>query len=467
MFRFAIVLLAFSINQYSTAQVTYTLAYKDSSTSVIKIVIEFRTHLSSPVSFIMPRSVPGGHDFFIYDRFISNVYSTDNEGNRTTMLKDANGAPRWYLSDPVKKIRRIEYDVDLEYMEKRLAAGDASIIRPGFAGILNYSVLGWIEGTEQEKVECNIETFPQWNIFSTLQPSSAPSKGIMKFNAENYFTLADAQTYIGTRFFVKEYKGIVPLFIVSYCQTEDEYLDDYGRQGIMSMGILKDYFGELPYRHYTILLRKAIPFENISAPALAMEHLQSSTFFGDTSLIRKAPMRHDELINSMGTYLHHMAHAFIPLRCYGDTYRPYVMEIPPIINNVWFNEGFLWFLVYDTLKIERLKTVFYNSTYHSPAIIKKMTLEQLSQAASTMYGGDFRIGRAVYSRGASMAMEMDDYLKAESGGKKSMKDVFRYLYQWAKKEQRPFTMEEFPLLINKASGIDMGEIYSKWQLPVE
>lgn len=178
-------------------------------------------------------------------------------------------------------------------------------------------------------------------------------------------------------------------------------------------------------------------------------------------------MRHDELINSMGTYLHHMAHAFIPLRCYGDTYRPYVMEIPPIINNVWFNEGFLWFLVYDTLKIERLKTVFYNSTYHSPAIIKKMTLEQLSQAASTMYGGDFRIGRAVYSRGASMAMEMDDYLKAESGGKKSMKDVFRYLYQWAKKEQRPFTMEEFPLLINKASGIDMGEIYSKWQLPVE
>jgi len=213
--------------------------------------------------------------------------------------------------------------------------------------------------------------------------------------------------------------------------------------------------------------RKSIPPEHGNAPTLAMEHLQSSTFFGDTSGIRRGPMSKEDVIRTMTTYLHHMSHAFIPLRCYGDTYRPYVKEIPPIINNIWFNEGFMWFLPYDTLKNERMKKAFYNNVYNTSPDIKKMSLQQLSQAASTMYATDFRIGRSVFSRGALMAIEMNNYLKEKTAGKKSMKDVFRYLYQWAKKNKRPFTMEEFPLLINKACNIDLTKIYKKWQLAIE
>jgi predicted metalloprotease with PDZ domain len=84
-----------------------------------------------------------------------------------------------------------------------------------------------------------------------------------------------------------------------------------------------------------------------------------------------------------------------------------------------------------------------------------------------MYGNDFRLGRAVYSRGASMAIEMNNYLKEKTGGKKSMKDVIRFLYNWSKENKRAFTMEEFPELINKACGVDLTAIYKKWQLPVQ
>jgi predicted metalloprotease with PDZ domain len=62
-----------------------------------------------------------------------------------------------------------------------------------------------------------------------------------------------------------------------------------------------------------------------------------------------------------------------------------------------------------------------------------------------------------------MADEMNTYLKEKSKGKKSMKDVFYYLYEWSKKNQRPFTMEEFPLLLNASCQIDLGHIYRKWQ----
>ena len=41
------------------------------------------------------------------------------------------------------------------------------------------------------------------------------------------------------------------------------------------------------------------------------------------------------------------------------------------------------------------------------------------------------------------------------------------LYNWTKENKRPFTMGEFPLLINKSCGIDLSPIYNKWKLPIE
>jgi predicted metalloprotease with PDZ domain len=468
MLRSTALSLLFAISTASTAQLNYRLSYKDSTSAVIKVSIQTNGAMTAPVSFVMPRSIPGHYSSgAVYDKFIMNIYAINDKGERTAMRKDPNDAPRWYYNDTGKLVSRIEYEVNLKKMERTLTAGDASITRAGFAGIHNYSVFGWIDGTENQAVQCTVETFDQWPIFTTIQPSASMKKGSLNFETKNYYELADGQTFIGPAFRVKEFKGIVPLFIASYCETEDEFLDDYGLQGTESMSMLNDYFGELPFQHYSIMLRKALPIEPGSAPALAMEHLQSATFFGDTSGIRRSKMSPADVTRTMATYLHHMSHAFIPLRCYGDNYLPHVMEIPAIMNNIWFNEGFMWFFAYDQLKLEMMKTGFYNSVYNTSPIIKKMSLQQLSQTASTLYGADFRIGRAVFSRGALMAIEMNNYLKEQSQGKKSMKDVLRWMYNWSKENKRAYTMEEFPMLISKACGIDLGGIYKKWQLPVE
>ncbi|MFI5187152.1 MAG: hypothetical protein ACHQF0_10530 [Chitinophagales bacterium] len=466
--RYIIVLFSLAVLCLNTsAQLIYSLTYKDSSTQRIKISIQLTKEKRAPLNFIMPRSIPGAYSIINYDGFVEQLYAINSNGKKIAMIKDDNGAPRWYETDPGESIIRIEYEIDLRKMEKGLSPTDASIIRSGFAGILNYSIFGWIDETEQEPVQCTVQTFDQWPIFSTNQPSVSMPKGSLTFRTDNYYTLADGQILIGPGLRVKEFKGIVPLFIASYCETGDEYLDDYGKQGTMSLEILNNYFGELPFKQYSILLRKALPLEPGSVPPFGMEHLQSSTFFGDTSEFRAQAMNQQDVIGTMATYLHHMAHAFIPLRCYGDAYSPFVKEIPPIINNIWFNEGFMWFLPYEELKSERLKKRFYANIYEADPLIKKMSLQELSQEASLMYATDFRLGMAVFSRGAMMAIEMDNYLKEKSNGKKSMKDVLRYLYHWSKENERAFTMEEFPLLINKASGIDLTAIYSKWQLAIQ
>ncbi len=449
-----------------TAQVSYRIAYTDSTASIIHVTITLVKPVKASAALIMPRSVPGAYSMIRYDQFVQDPVVLGSKGERLEMQKDNNDAPRWYAIDTNSYITAVQYAVDLNSMERQLDCADASIVRSGFVGLLNYAVLGWIEGTDRQAVHCTVRAPHQWPIFTTNQPSQQMARDSLQFTAADYYTLADGQLFMGPGVRVKQYHGLVPLFIVSYSQTGDEYMDDYGKQGMMSLEILKDYFGELPFPAYSIVLRKALPLEPGVVPAFGMEHLQSSTFFGDSSGLRRAPMDQQTLIETMPTYLHHMGHAFIPLRSYGDAFRPYVKEIPPIIRNIWFNEGFLWYIAYETLKSARWERVFYNNTYKTDPQIRAMSLEELSQTASLMYSADFRLGKAVYSRGASMAMEMNKVIMEKTDGKKSMKDVIRFLYYWAKENKRPFTMQEFPQLINKAAGVDLTEVYKKWQAPI-
>jgi predicted metalloprotease with PDZ domain len=467
MLRLIFCILSFVVYSSSFTQLKYKLVYSDSTSPIIRISISISVPLKTPVSFIMPRSVPGAYSITTYDRFIGNLHAITTTGEKILMKKNADDAPRWIANDSGKQISSIEYQVNVDDMERNLAASDASIIRRGFAGILNYSLFGWIEGTENQPLQLTVETFSSWPIFSTNQPTATPAKGSLTMLVENYYTLADGQVFLGPQFRVKEFKALVPLLIVTYCETSELFLDDYGQQGIISMGILNNYFGEIPFSNYSILIRQAVPLKGKEGPSLGMEHLKSSTFFGDTSNARTTAMDKDQLIRTIPTYLHHMSHAYIPLRCYGDSYSPHVLEIPPIINNIWFNEGFMWFLPYDTLKLERFKNIFETRVYQTSTSIKQMSLFQLSQLASLMYGTDFRIGSGIYSRGALMAIEMNNYIKEKTGGKKSMKDVFKFLYNWSKQNRRPFSLEEFPQLIDEACGLQLDDIYKKWQSPIK
>src|SRR4029078_4650776 len=125
-------LLFLIIGLASTAQLNYTLSYKDSSLAIVKVSIQPNVPLMAPVSFVMPRSIPGHYSSSAtYDKFITNLYAINVQGEKTPMIKDLNDAPRWYCNDTGKLVTRIEYEVNLGKMERTLVAGDASIARPG------------------------------------------------------------------------------------------------------------------------------------------------------------------------------------------------------------------------------------------------------------------------------------------------------------------------------------------------
>src|SRR5260370_35313009 len=136
-----------------------------------------------------------------------------------------------------------------------------------------------------------------------------------------------------------------------------------------------------------------------------------------------------------------MAHSWIPKHAYGLGYLPFEWEMAPIIDTIWFNEGFARYAAIEALaeampekesqiyrrqQLDRLRGILDGA----PPLIRRMALEDLSRAGSFLYSEDFRVGMNLFSPGALMAAEMDDFLRARPQGKKSSGNALRYLFHW-------------------------------------
>src|SRR5262249_8748137 len=141
-----------------------------------------------------------------------------------------------------------------------------------------------------------------------------------------------------------------------------------------------------------------------------------------------------ERATNLFNYAHHIAHSWIPKRAYGVGYMPFNWELPPVIDTIWFNEGFGRYVAIAALANgmppgdgaafrARWRDSRGGIVATAPPFIARMPLAVLSREASLMYSTDFRIGRNVFARGALMAADMDDRIIDQTAGAKSLRDA--------------------------------------------
>lgn len=199
-----------------------------------------------------------------------------------------------------------------------------------------------------------------------------------------------------------------------------------------------------------------------------MVHFNSFTGFANTSFaIENAS---DSLtsknispviLRTFGWVLHHMCHAYIPLRCYGKGYRPFTWEMAPIIKTIWFNEGFAQYISLHLLHrfdIAKIKARVDNA----PAFINNMSMRELSELASTQYSSDSRVGGQLVARGILMANDLDKYIREKTNNKKSLQDALKYIFNWSQRKKRAFTIEEMSGFFRQATGVDVNVVFEKW-----
>ena len=236
------------------------------------------------------------------------------------------------------------------------------------------------------------------------------------------------------------------------------------------------YFGSAPFSHYTAVIEYLKPLPPPHEYNFSMEHLDSGTFFLDIDHIITASSPASQKESNRFNYAHHIAHSWIPKRCYGAGYIPFNWEMTPVIDTIWFNEGFGRYAAiaaladalpkeeaakYRTARLDRLRSIVASA----PDFLQRMSLDELSREGSFLYGDDFRVGMNLFSRGALMAAEMDDRIRAQTSNQESLRDALRYLMAWTAKNRRAFRTDELPEIFRQATGVDTTSILKSWMQP--
>jgi predicted metalloprotease with PDZ domain len=449
------------------------LQYTTSGDSFVQISLEFAPAIPAPVVFVIPRNYPGGYSLISYDSFVESANASSGESKSLSIEKEADG-PRWDIGSRGESIARIEYRVNIARMEQELlSAVDSSKVRPRYLGALGYSVFGYVDGLEDRPINLKLEGPHDWPVLTTLAPASSSANQAMA-HAENYYALADSEVLMGPDLQIRRLPGKIPLVLAVYAEG-DEDLTLESQLAREALDKVQAYFGTTPFRQYTVQLELLRPLPGHEYD-FSQEHLDSGTF--SLSIARAISQKSSDRARqtALFNYAHHMAHCWIPKRAYGVGYMPFTWEMPPVIDTIWFNEGFGRYAAIaalaDALPIE--EGIAFRETHlaglqkvlaEAPHFIQAMPLLVLSREASFMYERDFRIGQNVFARGALMAVEIDDRIWKQSQGKKSLRDAFRYLLRRNQASAAPFKTDELARIISDATGADVHDIFDRWMSP--
>ncbi len=454
---------------------SYRVDYVAPGDSRVRITLVPPAPMDTPVSLVVPRNYPGGYGLVPYDSFVQHVLAFSADKKPLSVEPETDG-PRWTIGEKGQHVERIEYEVDVARMESRIVSAEqTSKVRKGYVGLLGYSVFAYIDGWEDRKINLRVNAPNGWPVLTTLAPQVPAPATAVTAEAANYEALADSEVLMGPDLQLRRLEGKIPLILAVYAETNED-LRIEGQLAREALDRVQAYFGDTPFRQYTVQLELLRPIASHQYD-FSQEHLDSGTFSFSIDRAITAESRPQRRETILFNYAHHMAHSWIPKRAYGPGYRPFTWEMPPVIDTIWFNEGFGRYAAIEAIaaglpkgdaeayrrdKLDRL----HETLDDAPTFMRKMSLETLSREASFLYATDFRTGSNIFARGALMAAEMDERIRTESAGKKSLRDALQALLAWSATHQRAFQTEEMTNVFFAATGVDVRDILKRWMNPL-
>jgi predicted metalloprotease with PDZ domain len=356
------------------------------------------------------------------------------------------------------------------------AASDQSRVRDGYLGALGYSLFAFVDGFESRPVRLHVEGPSGWPVFATLAPRWPLAAAPTTADAPDYYALADGQIVMGPRMEVRRLvEKPAPVYLASYAEGPVD-LDRVGRLAATAFTRVASYFGSMPFQHYTLHQELLTPISPAHEYGMSMEHLGSSTYYLAASAGLTAQSTAADDARVLYNFAHHIAHAWVPKRAYGAGYFPFQWELAPVLDSIWFAEGFGQYAAIQAIaegtpdpaafREDMLQRRFRANVASAPTFLRRLPLVELSRVASTRYAEDFRTGRLVFSRGGLMAAAMDEHIQRETRGTKSLREVLRGLVDWTSREQRAFTIDEFPGLVRTFTGVDVSAVMAEGLRPL-
>ncbi|MBC5991386.1 M61 family metallopeptidase [Pontibacter cellulosilyticus] len=453
-FKFLFLLLSLFIlcsgNAVYAADIKYTLSMPEPHTHYFKVEAELSGVQKKYVDFTMPVWAPGSYLVREFAKNVENFNATDKNGKALRTEKiDKN---TWRVYADKANLIKASYDVYAFEMSVRTSFLDAS------HGYVNgTSVFMYPEGYQNLAGSLVVKPYANWDKVST----GLKSTDKFTYSFPNYDILADSPLEIGNHEVYTFTAAGVPHEVAMYGEgnyNPETLMQDMKRVVEESISIM----GELPVDRYVFIVH------NLQRGGGGLEHLNSTTL--QTS--RWNYGTESGYNGFMSLVAHEYFHLWNVKRLRPQPLGPFDYNQENYTSLLWVSEGITSY--YDDLIVRRagftspqryldIVAGTINSVENTPGNKVQTVAESSYDAWIKYYRRNENSSNAevsYYTKGGVMGHLLNMEIMKKTGGKKSLDDVMRYMYdRYYKKLNRGYTENEFKEAVEKIAGTNMDAFF--------
>lgn len=435
----------------------YTISFPQPHTHLYEVTFAIGNVARPQIDLVMPTWTPGS---YLQREFARNVQEFD--------ARDESGQPlRWQKVDKATwrvetgsangkpRSVKVSYRVYANELSVRTSHLDAS-----HAYFNGASVFMFIKGAINQPLRLKINAPAGWRITTPL--ALAPDADGF-YTAPNYDILVDSPTEVGTHRLLEFNVRGKPHRIAIWGEGNYDgarLKEDFSK--IVEQGAL--IFGGLPYDHYTFIVHVQ--------PAIGggLEHLNSTTLQTRPNAFK--PRKN--YLGFLGLASHEYFHLWNVKRIRPETLGPFDYEHENYTRALWLSEGVTDYYGQQLLRRAGLITpgeylegiAAGIATYEQTPGRKIMSAEAASfNAWIKGYRPDENTPNSAidyYNKGDLLGWMLDFEIRSRTGGRKTLDDVMRYLYENYALRGAGFPENELKGVFEKVAGADFTDFFARY-----
>jgi predicted metalloprotease with PDZ domain len=456
----ALLVLAFSAPLFAQS-LDYHVDISNTRSKRVQVTLTPKKLNGETVTFQMPAWAPGAYSVTNYGRYVQDLQAFDLSGKALTVKRLNEN--RWSISS-AKSLGKIEYFVgdsrkDSTSLWFAMMHADSNLF---FAN--GTALFGYVNDKKDIPSTVTFVKPADWEIATALDYSNGGKRDCSfsqtVFKAKDYDQLVDAPIMaapeLQTRCFDQE-GATYEVVVVSNRAFAMDSLQEATKKIVK---VQTDFFGEVPYKHYTFLYYAPTFMQMPSMGQGALEHMNSSAYL----------MMHQPWAQFKEGGLRIISHEFFHLwnvkRIHSTLLGPFDYTKGVRTSSLWLSEGITDYYAHALLARNGLissshflgdvREWFNNYRRSKPALTK--SLEELSREES-----DFDMENAVvlYTKGPLVGLMLDLEIRTRTDNKRSLDDVMLALNREAK-QGKHFKDEELIGKMGKIVGLDLSSFYTRF-----
>jgi predicted metalloprotease with PDZ domain len=444
-----------------TFTIHHTVAIVDARAHLVSVETTVRSDapLEGPLVLFMPVWTPGSYLVREYVRHVEGVQASV-DGNPYPAVKTRKNA--WRVGTANAREVSLRYRVYCNELTVRTNHVDES-----HALLNGAAVFVAIEGYEGAPATVDLAIPAGWEARTALRAADGAAPGHVRFRAEDLDTLVDSPIELGLlrteRVVAKEVPHDVAFWPKD--RADDAQVASLLRDFTTIIETEAKWFGgALPYDRYTLLLHLSPRGRG------GLEHMSSATLMASPG----AFTTRDGYLDLLSLVAHELLHAWNVKRIRPAGLFPYRYQEENYTRLLWWFEGATSYYDWRALRVSGLCTEA-EYTDHLAGEIAALSrthgrlVQSLEQASFDAWIKLYRPDEnsenssiSYYRKGEIVCALLDLEIRARTGGRASLDDVLRHLWERYGKIGVPVPEDGMQAIFEEATGAKLGDLFDAW-----